>query len=77
MTFTPHDDISEFQTIWPSVQKYQQLATKHGINDIFQDNGGKILQVLLQLGLFALPGREGNHASDAEGNEFEAEIGKY
>ena len=50
---------------------YQELATKHGIFDIFQDNGGKILQVLLLLGLRGLPGREGNDAVDEEGNEYE------
>ena len=50
---------------------YQELATKHGIFDIFQDNGGKILQVLLLVGLRGLPGREGNDAVDDEGNEYE------
>jgi hypothetical protein len=47
------------------------LARKHGIHDIFQDNGGKLLQVVLLLGLKVLPGREGNDAADAEGREFE------
>ncbi|WP_108605162.1 PDDEXK family nuclease [Saccharobesus litoralis] len=42
-----------------------------GINDIFQDNGGKLLQVLLITGLEVLPGREGNDAKDANGNEYE------
>ena len=40
-------------------------------NDIFQDNGGKILQVLLVTGLEVLSGREGNDAKDADGNEYE------
>ncbi|WP_353571494.1 hypothetical protein [Candidatus Albibeggiatoa sp. nov. BB20] len=51
--------------------KLQALAEKHGINDIFQDNGGKLLQVLLLTGLEVLPGREGNDAKDSAGNEYE------
>jgi hypothetical protein len=31
---------------------------------IFQDNGGKILQILLITGLKVLPGREGNDAKN-------------
>ena len=60
-----------FNEIYPSILKLQQLAEKHGINDIFQDNGGKLLQVLLLTGLEVLPGREGNDAKDAQGNEYE------
>ena len=44
---------------------------RHGIDDIFQDNVGKILQVLLLLGLTNLPGREGNDAVDKFGAEYE------
>lgn len=44
---------------------------KHGIPDIFQDNGGKILQVSLVLGLKVLQAREGNDAVDDEGREYE------
>lgn len=65
------EDIATFQRIWPSIQEYQRLATKHGIKDIFQDNGGKILQVLLLLNLIQLDGREGNDARDDEGREYE------
>lgn len=71
MTFTPHDDYTRLLEIWPAVQEYQALATKHGIDDIFQDNGGKLLQVLLLMGLTILPGREGNDAVDASGREYE------
>lgn len=67
----PHADYPRLVEIWPSVQQYQDLATKHGIDDIFQDNGGKLLQVLLLLGLKTLPGREGNDAVDALGREYE------
>ncbi len=55
----------------PEVRKLQALATKHGIADIFQDNGGKLLQVLLITGLKILPGREGNDAVDENGREYE------
>lgn len=71
MIFTPHEDAEELEKLWSSIQKYQNLAQKHGIDDIFQDNGGKLLQVLLLLGLKDLPGREGNDAVDDQGNEYE------
>ncbi len=63
--------IDVFNLIYPSLLMLQDLATKNGINDIFQDNGGKLLQVLLITGLSDLPGREGNDAVDEEGNEYE------
>ncbi|MEO8677418.1 MAG: restriction endonuclease [Vicinamibacterales bacterium] len=64
-------ELEELQALFPSIRKYQELATRHGINDIFQDNGGKLLQVLLITGLKNLKGREGNDAIDEDGNEFE------
>ncbi len=66
-----HPDKKKFDKIFPYIQKYQELAQEHGINDIFQDNGGKLLQVLLITGLRVLPGREGNDAVDEDGNEYE------
>ncbi|MCP4168609.1 MAG: restriction endonuclease [Chloroflexi bacterium] len=66
-----HPDIKIFNQIYPDVQKLQALAEKHGIYDIFQDNGGKLLQVLLLTGLEVLPGREGNDAKDSNGDEYE------
>ena len=71
MILIPHDDYARLLENWPAVQEYQALATKHGIDDIFQDNGGKLLQVLLLMGLKILPGREGNDAVDASGREYE------
>jgi hypothetical protein len=71
VTLTPHDDYQRLLELWPIIQEYQPLATKHGIDDIFQDNGGKLLQVLLLMGLTILPGREGNDAVDASGREYE------
>ena len=68
---TPHPDVKKLQAIYPHIQEYQALAEQHGIDDIFQDNGGKLLQVLLITGLKDLPGREGNDAVDQDGNEYE------
>jgi Restriction endonuclease PvuII len=68
---TPHPDKAILDDLFPYIQRYQDLAAQHGINDIFQDNGGKILQVLLVTGLKVIPGREGNDAKDSDGNEFE------
>ena len=67
----PHPDRELMLKLFPAVQEYQKLATKHGIKDIFQDNGGKLLQVILTLGLTVLPGREGNDAKDGRGKEYE------
>ena len=66
-----HPDSAVLAEIFPSIRKYQELASKHGIGDIFQDNGGKLLQLLLLTGLTVIPGREGNDARDEEGNEYE------
>ena len=67
----PHDDSKKLEKIFPHIREYQKLADEHGVDDIFQDNGGKILQVLLLLGITQLPGREGNDAIDQDGNEYE------
>jgi hypothetical protein len=67
----PHPDKAVLEEIFPSIRKYQELASRHGIGDIFQDNGGKLLQLVLITGLTVIPGREGNDARDDEGNEYE------
>ncbi len=66
-----HPDWSTLEDLMPAVRKLQELAGKHGIDDIFQDNGGKILQMLLALNLQGIPGREGNDAVDTQGREYE------
>ena len=71
MKFSSHREARELRRIWPAIQEYQALATRHGIDDIFQDNGGKILQVLLLLGLKRIASREGNDAIDKNGAEYE------
>lgn len=67
----PHPDKEKMDLILPYIREYQKLANIHGINDIFQDNGGKLLQVILTTSLKVLPGREGNDAIDENGKEYE------
>jgi hypothetical protein len=66
-----HPDLILLNQLLPHLREYQELASKHGIHDIFQDNGGKLLQVLLVTGLQVIPSREGNDARDSEGREYE------
>ena len=70
-------DIQAMHHIFPYILAYQELAQKYDIDDIFQDNGGKLLQVLLITGLHNLPGREGNDAYDNYGNEYELKSLNY
>ncbi len=67
----PTTDREEFERLWPAIREYQVLADRHRISDIFQDNGGKLLQTLIVLDLENIPGREGNDARDKQGNEYE------
>ena len=64
-------DVEQINHLFPSVRAFQQLAYKYDINDVFQDNGGKLLQLLLITGLTNMPGRIGNDARGNSGREFE------
>ncbi|NJO83989.1 MAG: helix-turn-helix domain-containing protein [Blastochloris sp.] len=64
-------DLERLNSAFKGIREAQSLANEYGISDILQDNGGKVLQVLILLGLKISPGREGNDAVDAEGNEYE------
>jgi len=66
-----HPDKAELDRLFPFIREYQALADKHGIGDIFQDNGGKLLQIALITGLRILTSREGNDAVDESGKEYE------
>lgn len=66
-----HADWARLETLMPAVREFQALAREHGIDDVFQDNGGKILQMLLALNLRGIPGRKGNDAVDAKEREYE------
>ncbi len=65
------EDTERLEAAFAGIREMQKLATEYGIDDIFQDNGGKLLQVLILSGLRKTKGREGNDAVDAEGNEYE------
>ena len=65
------NDLERLEKALAACQDLQNLATKYGIGDIFQDNGGKVLQTLIILGLRIIPGREGNDAIDEYGHEYE------
>lgn len=68
---TKDPEYQEFLRLFPAIQEYQKLANKYNIADIFQDNGGKYVQLLILLGLKTTGGREGNDAFDEDGNEYE------
>lgn len=68
---TPHPDKQRMDALMPAIREFQALALNHGVGDIFQDNGGKLLQLVLTMNLTVLPGREGNDARDSLGREYE------
>lgn len=63
--------LDRINALLPYVRQYQDLATEFGIGDVFQDNGGKLLQTLIITRLKNLTGREGNDAEDEQGNQYE------
>ena len=65
--------IAKLNKLFPYIRQYQKLAREvANIEDIFQDNGGKLLQVLLVTNLQNLTdSREGNDAKDTNGLEYE------
>lgn len=70
---TNQDAINKLNELFPYIREYQKLAREvANIEDIFQDNGGKLLQVLLVTNLQNLTdSREGNDAKDSTGVEYE------
>jgi hypothetical protein len=62
---------TEIENLWPGVVTLQELADQYGIKDIFQDAGGKLLQLVIATGLDVVPGRTGADARDRIGNEYE------
>ena len=63
--------IAQIDNLWSNLTDISELAKEHGIDDIFQDNGAKVLQQLIYLNLKILPGREGNDAVSESGVEWE------
>lgn len=70
---TNKEAIDRLNELFPYIREYQKLAKDvANIEDIFQDNGGKLLQVLLVTDLQNLTeSREGNDAVDKDGVEYE------
>lgn len=64
-------DIQKLEGLWKKLVDLEGLAKSRGINDIFQDNGAKVLQQLIISNMKFLPGREGNDAEDRNGVEWE------
>ncbi|MEZ0608130.1 helix-turn-helix domain-containing protein [Fibrella sp. WM1] len=64
-------ELARLNALLPHVRRYQELADEYGIDDVFQDNGGKLLQTLILTGLQNMSGREGNDAVDNQGQEWE------
>ena len=64
-------DIQKLEGLWKKLVDLEDLAKSRGINDIFQDNGAKVLQQLIISNMKFLPGREGNDAEDRNGVEWE------
>lgn len=63
--------IALIDTLWKGIEALSALAREYGIDDIFQDNGAKILQQLIYMNFQGLKAREGNDAVDEFGTEWE------
>ena len=63
--------IAQLEASWANLHDLAQMAKEFGIEDIFQDNGAKVLQQLVYLNMKLLPGREGNDCVSASGTEWE------
>lgn len=64
-------DLEKLIRLQSAIKEYQELANKYQIADIFQDNGGKYLEILIKLGLNCDGKRQGSDAFDCNGNEYE------
>ena len=63
--------IKSLEKMWNDLKNLADFAKSYGIDDIFQDNGAKVLQQIIYLNMRILPGREGNDAVSASGIEWE------
>lgn len=66
--------LQRLHTAFASLQDLQQLAAQYGIADVFLTNGGKLLQVLMLLGLRLAPEYGGHTALDGAGNRYEVRV---
>lgn len=65
------EEIAKLKSLWASLESLAEMAKEYGINDMFQDNGIKVLQQLVYLNMDLLPGREGNDSISKSGTEWE------
>ncbi len=65
------DLIARLEKIWKGIEELSKLGNEYGIDDIFQDNGAKILQQVIYMNFKAMTSREGNDAIDENGLEWE------
>lgn len=65
------DRIKRIEKLWSALADLSEMAAEFDIDDIFQDNGAKVLQQLVYLNFDNLKGREGNDAVSADGKEWE------
>ena len=63
--------IKEIEGLWDNLLSLERFAKQYGIDDIFQDNGAKVLQQLVYLNMSNIPGREGNDGRSENGMEWE------
>lgn len=63
--------IEKINQLWTGLHELEAFANEHSIEDIFQDNGAKVLQQLIYLNMKILPGREGNDSISVSGTEWE------
>lgn len=68
------EEIVRLENLWQSLEELRDFALEYGIDDIFQDNGAKVVQQLIYLYLNDLPGREGNDATSRSNPTIEWEM---
>lgn len=61
----------EIEDLWPSIEEFQRLAEQYGVHDVFQDAGGKMVQLAIATGLDLIPERTGPDGEDRIGNLYE------
>lgn len=63
--------VKEITELWRHIEELSIFAKEYDIDDIFQDNDGKVLQQLVYMNFDNLDGREGNDGIDENGVEWE------
>ena len=64
-------DRDKLELLRPAIFAVQDIATRLGIKDIYQDAGGKLLDIVVETGLSVVPGRTGVDAVDSNGVPYE------